>query len=126
MKTLVLSIFFILLSPASLASEITVYEMTVKGKSCKEQSGQQLSCQYKIGNDLHISLDGIGAPDTGITFMKSNFNGDFYATYGVGHGCVIVKSGYSENGGKLYQGYSFISPKNGKVYKNWKECQSGY
>lgn len=119
MRIIGISIFLALLSSLSVASDVTVYEMTVKGKVCKEESNQLLSCQYKVGNDLHISLDGIGAPDTGITFIKSNSDGDFYATYGIRHGCVIVKS-------RPYQGYSFISPKNGRIYKGWRECQSGY
>ena len=126
MKITAISLFIVLFCSLSQASDITVYEMTLIGKSCKEQSSQQLSCQYRIGNDLHITLDGIGAPDAGVTFMKSDFDGDFYATYGVGHGCIIVKSGFSKGGGRLYKGYSFISPKNGKIYEGWRECQSGY
>ncbi len=108
------------------AAAPSVYEMVVAGKECKESTTQSISCQYKVGKSLHISIDGIGDPDTGITFMKSDFDGDFFATYGVGHGCIIVKSGFEKQGGRLYPGFAFISPKNGKVYNNWRECKAGY
>jgi hypothetical protein len=112
-------------------AQSSTYEAVLKGKSCKLQSnGQTLSCDYKVGTDLHVSIDGIGDPDTGITIFRSDFDGDFYVTYGTLHGCLIVKRGpksysdkLSEPGGML--DYAFISPRNGKVYTTWRECRSG-
>ena len=109
----------------NVAADQSVYETVLAGKKCTETSSQSLSCEYKVGKTLHVSIDGIGDPDTGITFMKSDFDGDFYATFGIGHGCVIVKSGLNKKG-RDFAGYAFISPKNGKVYNDWQDCKSGY
>ncbi len=113
---------------AAVHAASTTYDEAIDGKSCKETSSQFLSCEYKIGEDLHISIDGIGQPDTGITFMKSDSEGDFYATYGILHGCIIVKRGpesINENNPGSMLDYAFISPLNGKVYKDWGNCQNG-
>ena len=72
----------------------STYDEVLKAKQCGQQRySQTLSCEYKVGADLHISIDGIGQEDTGVTFVKSNAEGDFYATYGILHGCVVVKRG---------------------------------
>jgi hypothetical protein len=106
-------------------AEKSVYELTLKGKQCQEKSGQPLACEYRIGETLHISIDGIGQIDTGITFMKSDFDGDFYATVGVLHGCVIVKHGLKHIPRQNAFDFAFISPRTGKVYTTWQECGSG-
>lgn len=108
----------------------STYDEVLKGKQCAAHSNSQtLSCQYRVGADLHLSIDGIGQEDTGVTFVKSNADGDFYATYGVLHGCVVVKRGpksYTEapGGPGSMSDYAFISPRNGKVYRSWPECKS--
>jgi hypothetical protein len=104
----------------------STYELTVKGKTCQESHGQLIECDYKIGKSLHISIAGLGQPDTGVSFMRSDFNGDFYATFGVLHGCVIIKPGKKNIAAGFLPTFAFISPKNGKVYEGWQECQSSY
>jgi len=110
----------------------TTRNLVVKGKSCKEDNSHQLECTYQVGKDLNVVITGIGQPDTAITYMKSDFEGDFYATYDVMHGCIIVKRGPKGINRDQLCGpgssfdYAFISPKNGKVYTNWKDCQSAY
>jgi hypothetical protein len=120
------AIVILLLASISEAEGPSTYEIALSGKVCKEGDTQAISCEYRIGDGLHFSIDGIGQPDTGITFMKSSFNGDFYATYGLLHGCVIIKRGpksvTSSNftGPGSFTDYAFVSPKNGKVYTNGK------
>ena len=63
-----------LLSTNSFAQ--STYDEVVRGKSCKEWN-QQINCDYKIRDDFWLSIAGIGNPDTGITFMKSDFNGNY-------------------------------------------------
>jgi len=115
----VLSILCFLVLWISPAWAGETYEKTLAGKSCEEDSRQQINCTYKIGKDLEIWINGIGLPDTGVTFAKSNVEGDFYATFGMRHLCVVV------SGRLLMQGIAFISPKNGKVYKDWETCKAG-
>ncbi len=127
MHNIKITLLAILLSWSSLSVAVSsTHEATLEGKKCKEVTAQSLQCEYRIGKSLYISINGIGDPDTGVSFMKSDFNGDFYGTFGIGHGCIIVSSGSNGGKGKAFYDYAFISPKNGKVYKDWQECKSGY
>jgi len=83
-----------------------------------------LECSFNVGNDLYFVIAGIGMPDTSVTFMKSLFEGDYYATYGLLHGCVIVKKGLKYKELSAIFDMAFVSPKNGKVYRSWGECQT--
>ena len=113
---------------SAFAVEKSTYTLVLAGKKCKTLN-QTISCEYSVGTGLKFSIDGIGQPDTGITYMKSSFEGDFYSTYGLLHGCIIVKRGpkgiksSALNGPGSPTDYAFISPINGKIYSSWEECQ---
>lgn len=103
------------------AGDSTTYQAVVDGMSCTQIITGSLQCDYRIGHDLVISIVGIGDKDAGITIEKSiGIKGDYYATYGLLHGCIIVKPG--EKSGRIFD-YAFISPGNGKVFKTWEECR---
>jgi len=129
LKSILLFLFLVISPVFSIAGELSTYDIVLSGKACKEYPNQEISCDFKVGNDLHFILEGIGSEWTGITFMKSDYEGDFYATYGLGHGCVVVKRGKKnwKNAGCGGPGsafdYAFISSKNGKVYRDWEACQ---
>ena len=106
-------------------AETSVYELALNGKQCQEYSGQLLECEYRIGKTLYIAITGIGQTDTAITFLKSDENGDFYASIGMRHGCVIVKRNPDlPNLANAFE-FAFISPHSGKIYKTWQECGAG-
>lgn len=117
MKSLL--ILFLLMLCVSPACAKGVYEETLAEKSCKEDITQEISCTYKIGKDLEIEINGIGSPYTGVSFLKSNSQGDYYGAFGMQHLCVTIKSGmYPIEGG-----VAFISPRTGKVYEDWVKCK---
>ncbi len=94
MKNIKLSAIFVSSAfMTSVHANTSVYDVALKAKSCHESYNQSIECNYKIGNDLWISIPSLGSPDVAVTFMKADFDGDYYATYGVMHGCVIVKPG---------------------------------
>lgn len=102
----------------------TTYERALQSKSCTEQKqNQQLDCDYRIGGDFWLSIAGVGSAEAGITFMKSEFNGQYYGTVGVSHGCVVVKPG-SANRANLPHDVAFVSPRNGRVYRDWSSCKA--
>jgi hypothetical protein len=68
------------------------YAAVMAGKECQESSDQSLSCSYKVGESLHIEVAGIGSPDTGIAFLQSDIDGDYYGKYGMLHGCVVISA----------------------------------
>lgn len=125
-KVYLLIIGFVMSSSLVYAeSENDIYNFVIAGKTCKESLAQAIECDYKIGKDLHIQIAGIGDPDTGVAFLKSDSNGDYYASFGLNHGCIIVKRGMQSHFDRVSY-YAFISPKNGKVYRDWIECKSGF
>ena len=100
--------------------------------SCKQSSldssESQLDCVYRVGRDLEFVIAGVGGSDAGITVTKtSGYSGDYYATFGVMHGCVIVKPGSATIRAEMTSGVhsdmAFVSPKTGKVYTSWPECK---
>jgi hypothetical protein len=112
-------VVFLCILPVSVRA-LDVFQEVMNGRKCKE-SYNGVDCTYTIGDSLEIVIAGIGRSDTGITFIRSDFNGDYYASFGLLHQCVIVKTG--EKAGKnATMEIAFISSKNGKVYKDWQEC----
>lgn len=108
---------------SGLAFGQTTFDLVAKGKSCAEQRNQQLDCDYKIGSHFWLSIAAVGSGSAGIHFMKSDFNGMYYGTVGVEHGCVIVNTG-TGNKTRNPLDLAFVSPKNGKVYQDWPSCQA--
>jgi hypothetical protein len=95
----------------------STYDAVVRGMSCKQQATGQLDCDYSVGHSLRFAIMGVGQPDAGITFFKVDFDGDYYATVGVLHGCVIVKPARGD-----LLSLAFVSPQNGRVYRDWPSC----
>jgi hypothetical protein len=118
MKRLFMMMFvFVLFSSSSFAK--STYEAVTEGKTCEEDSSQQVVCKYIVGKSLEIWITGIGMPDTGVTFARADFyNGDYYATYGIMHQCIIIKNR------QFILDLAFISYKNGKVYEDWQSCMN--
>ena len=123
MKALLIFSCLIVLGVSPTWAANDMYVKTLEGKSCKEDTSQEIFCTYKIGKDLEITIGGIGTSTTGVTFNKSNIDGDYWASFGMLHLCVIVKPGRLSDDFALYDDIAFISPKNGKVYRDWVKCQ---
>jgi hypothetical protein len=128
----VLLTLIVCISPIfSVAGEWSTFEIVSSGKACRQTPSREFSCEYRVGNDLRFSIDGVGGEWTGITFLKSDFDGDFYAKFGLQHGCVIVRRGKKSWKKDAAEGpgspsdYAFVSPKNGKVYREWGACKEG-
>ena len=101
----------------------SAFDATVRGASCKQGPTGALNCNYKVGGDLEFSITDAGAADVGISFLRSNIKGDYYARFGPMHGCVIVAQGEATTSSAPVD-FAFVSPKNGKVYRTWPECQA--
>jgi hypothetical protein len=132
MSTGVFVAAFLLSYAPIFAAQRSTLDITLAGKTCSENRQQTIECNYHIGNDLQITIAGVGQRHASITFEKSDEEGDFYAGLGIMHGCVIVKRG--EKGidpkkgigpGSMFD-FAFISPKNGKVYPSWEQCKDGH
>lgn len=113
------NILFIVFLLVSFNTKASTYEQLLSSKKCAETYKQNISCTYKAGKSLIIEITGVGTSKAGIVFAKSDFNGDYYGSYGTSHGCAIA-----QNSNELLD-IAFISPKSAKVYKTSKECAYG-
>ena len=118
-KSMLLFAFVIGLVVAGAAPPMSTYDAVVAGMHCEQTSVGSLECDYHVGRSLHFGVVGVGDPDAAITFYSVSFDGDYYASVGVSHGCVIVKPGKTSD---LAAGFAFVSPRNGKVYRDWQTC----
>src|SRR5258706_9198692 len=91
----------------------STFDAVVAGMHCEQNPMGSLECEYRVGKSLRFGVVGVGDPDAAITFYSVSFDGDYYASVGVAHGCVIVKPGKMT---ELGAGFAFVSPRNGKVY----------
>lgn len=122
-------ILFVVPAPLLLsAGEKSTYDIVISGRSCGGTRPREITCEYRVGKDLHFTIDGIGGAWTDITFIRSDYHGDFFGSYGLGHGCVIVKRG-TKNWNDQYCGgpgspvdFAFVSTKTGNVHRSWESC----
>jgi hypothetical protein len=112
-----------LLCSTSVARADSTFEAAVRGASCKQNVEGQLNCTYRIGKDLELGIAAVGTVDAGISFLRSDIAGDYYARFGLQHGCIIVAPGAASKDSPP-PGYAFVSPQNGKVYRTWQECKT--
>ncbi len=128
MHNLTLALLIFVPSAITAQPEQSVANTVAGAMSCKQQrNSSQMDCSYKIGVGLHFEIAGVGQPDAGVTFYKVDWDSDFYATFGMQHGCVVVKQGKRRlerlpPGDARGMDMAFVSPKNGKVYASWPEC----
>ena len=97
----------------------TTYEAVVAGMSCKQVPSGRLDCEYKVGNSLRFAISGVGQPDAVVNFFHVDPQGDYMAGIAPLHGCVIVRPTARPDSTATA---AFVSPTDGKVYRNWNTC----
>lgn len=108
-------------SPWSAAQSL--FDITTRGASCKALSDGSHFCKYEVGKDLEFSVTSVGKEDVGISFLRSNIKGDYWARFGLMHGCIIVVQGEKTARTSSGSDFAFVSPRSGRVYQTWEECQ---
>ena len=99
--------------------EPTLVHLLEQARRC---AGSQ--CRFLLGTDFQISLTGVGQSNAGIVYERSNFEGNYYASFGLAHGCVIVQTGLAQRSAPRPHEFAFIQPRTGKVFKTWQECKA--
>lgn len=122
MRGFLLCSLLVIMWPLSFAAQqpqFKTYDDVVRGMTCKQNSVGDMECEYRVGRSLHFIIAGVGEEDAGISFHSSSFEGDYYASFGILHGCVIVKPGKTQN--RIFD-MAFVSPRTGKVFRDWESC----
>lgn len=95
------------------------YDAVLEGMSCRQRQSGEMDCEYKVGRSLRFLIAGVGQPDVAISFFKADVDGDYYASFAVLHGCVVVKPTKVSADSAMF---AFVSPRDGKTYRNWPTC----
>lgn len=122
MKLLVLlSILFLLYQPASPQQGRRTYDVVVGGMNCHQNLSRDMECNYRVGRSLHFGIVSVGQKDASIYFYSAAMDGDYFAVFGLSHGCVVVKPGLAMPQDQRVE-LAFVSPRNGRVYQTWQTC----
>ncbi len=104
----------------------STFDAVTAGRSCSQSTAEPgtMECQYRVGTSLQFTIAGVGLPDAGIAFDKSDRDGDYYAGFGLQHQCVIVWPGKATTDATpaRVSDLAFVSPSDGKVYRDWAAC----
>ena len=106
-------------APAVSGQEQSTYDVVSSGMECRQNSVADFECEYRVGESLHFIIAGIGEPDAGIEILESSSRGDYYAKFGLLHQCVIVSPGAQ---GPSPPDLVFVSPRTGKIHRDWVTC----
>ena len=114
-------------SPLRSGDTASTFDIVKDSAECDQMdSGKATQCDYRAGRSLHISITGVGDDYAAVTFVRANYDSGFYASFGVHHGCVIVKRNRAVSEGPKYRNplldLAFISPETGVVYPEWMAC----
>ena len=96
------------------------YDAVVKGMSCKQQPNGRMDCTYQVGDALRFVIAGVGQVDVVTSVLRVDSAGAYIAGFAPLHGCVIVRPAESRSDSLGHT--AFVSPQDGKVYRNWNTC----
>lgn len=106
----------------------SIYEMIKNGMKCGKPYSGGIDCTYSA-LDVEFTIVGIGQPYGWIQFNRSDSSGLLYAGYGMSHGCIVIEPGeksHKDDLAKLVEAERvWVSPKNGKIYRDWSLCGLG-
>lgn len=88
--------------------------------SCRQLSSGRLDCEYKVGSSLRFQISGVGQADAVVNFYHVDPAGEYVAGIAPLHGCVIVRP--TNTRPDSTSAAAFVSPTDGKVYRNWNTC----
>jgi hypothetical protein len=113
--------FLLSYSLSGFASEVDVFDATLRAKACGINKYGGHDCVFDFGQELKFTIAGVGDEDAGLLIEKADFDAEgFYLKYGVLHHCLIVSHADS------MLGFSFINPKTAGVYRTYQQCFEDY
>lgn len=105
----------------------TTYDVISRGMSCSQNSMGSTECVYKVGDDCIVTIAGVGDGDAAIVIDRSlGIEGDYYPRFVTNLSCFAIVAGektFDKEGLSRLFDTAFISPKTGKVYRDWMSCK---
>lgn len=102
--------------------EPTLFDRLKQAQKCTTafDSGQ-MDCDFDLGS-LHFEIADVGAPMGGVSIYKADSYNGFHLSYGVLHGCLIIKPGFDTPA--PLSDIAFVSLATGGVHRDWRACKS--
>ena len=116
-----LSLLFLFCHLARAQQGQRTYDVVVGSTNCHQNLARDMECDYRVGKSLHFAIAGVGQKDASIYFYAASMQGDYFAVFGLSHGCVVVRPGRATPQNQATD-LAFVSPKNGRVYQAWETC----
>jgi hypothetical protein len=88
--------------------------------ACKQQQNGRMDCSYNVADALRFSISGIGQVDVVMSVVRVDSGSAYVAGFAPLHGCVIVRPSHAA--ADSVASTAFVSPFDGKVYRNWNTC----
>ena len=119
----------LLLAPMALSHSVnaqTACEAPTTDARCSPGVQGERVCRYEIGSSLVHSIAAAGESDAGVSFLRADLTGDFYASMAIQHRCGIVSGGMKvPEAAKAFDEYfASISPWTGLAYRTWEACEA--
>jgi hypothetical protein len=102
-----------------------LHKAVTNAQKCKASNSEpgRMDCDYDLGS-LHFSIEAVGRGDGGFTIYKADWDKDYALSYGVQHGCLIVKWGDKKMNADNAFEMVFVSFATGGVYTDWGTCKN--
>jgi len=111
------------ISSGSFASEVNVFDATLRAKSCYINSMGVQECVFDFGKELKFTIAEVDGDYAGTLFELADLDANgFYVKYGALHSCLIISHG----DGNLFGGFGFVNPKTAGVFRTYQECSEDY
>ena len=95
-----------------------LFDQVKAAQKCHSQENGSMECDFDL-RSLHFGIAGVGDPDAGIAIYKADSEAEFHLSFGIKHGCLIIRHGLNVPSFDL----AFVSPITGGVYRDWPSCQ---
>ena len=108
------------------------FEALLDDMACRQQKSGRMDCEFRVGNGVRFVIAGVGQEDVMVSFIQADSGAAYIASMVPLHGCVVVKplrAGDATRAAGIPASdsvatFAFVSPRTGKVYRNWQTCLS--
>lgn len=120
------------LSTSARASATGAFDALLEGMACRQHKSGRMDCEFRVGSSIRFIIAGVGQEDVIVSFVQADSGSEYVVSMVPLHGCVVVKPTRTADATRAagipaadsVVTFAFVSPKTGKVYRNWAACLS--
>jgi hypothetical protein len=117
---------------STLGRATSAFDALLEGMTCRQHKSGRMDCEFRVGDAIRFVVAGVGQEDVSVAFVQADSAGRYVASIVPLHGCIVVKPTHTAEAARdagipvsdSVATFAFVSPKTGKVYRNWQTCLS--